>query len=225
LPDVAVKVVDPGQSSRAGISACLGADRNVCPTKGSLSGSRGSLLFTHFGVSGPVVLDVSHAVSGHPQPTTLLLRCDLLPEFSEEPLDNELARRSIAAGKRRLAALLDDWLPHRVGETLVALTETPLDLPVAEFSKSQRRRLVQAIKRLDIPVAGTMGFRRPNSRPAEFRWPRSIRGPCRADRSQSVFCRRIARSQRSRGWVQLFKPPSAPAGWQGERIGKMGGFG
>ena len=37
---------------------------------------------------------------------------------------------------------------------------TPPDRPAAEFSKAERRRLVQTVKRLDIPVAGTMGFRK-----------------------------------------------------------------
>ena len=68
--------------------------------------------------------------------------------------------RALAAGKRRVAALLDPWLPHRVGETLVALAGMPPERPAAEFSKAERRRLVQAVKRLDIPVAGTMGFRK-----------------------------------------------------------------
>ena len=125
-----------------------------------VAGDRGALLFTHFGVSGPVVLNVSHAVSGHPRPTTLLLRCDLLPMLAKGELDNLLSREQASTGKRHAASLLDPWLPHRVGETVVVLSGTPPELPVGEFSKAQRRRLVETVKRLDIPVAGTMGFRK-----------------------------------------------------------------
>lgn len=139
LPDVTVEVVDGTKP---------------------LATRRGALLFTHFGVSGPVVLDVSHAVSGHPQPTTLVLRCDLLPTIAEAKLEELLAREQTAVGKRRAASLLDPWLPHRVGETAVIQSGTPPDLPLGEFSKVQRRRLVQTVKGLDIPVAGTMGFRK-----------------------------------------------------------------
>lgn len=139
LPDVAVEVVE---------------ERN------RLASRRGALLFTHFGVSGPVVLDVSHAVSGHPQPTTLVLRCDLLPVMKEAELDALLAREQAAVGKRHAGSLLDPWLPHRVGETAVVLSGTSPTLPVGEFSKAQRRRLVQMVKGLEIPVAGTMGFRK-----------------------------------------------------------------
>jgi predicted Rossmann fold flavoprotein len=138
LPDVSLEVVD-------------GAP---------LASRRGAMLFTHFGLSGPAVMDVSHAVSGSSRPETLRLRCDLLPGLPEEELDTLLARQCAANGKRRAAALLDPWLPHRVGETLIALTGTPPDRPAAELSKAQRRRLVQTVKRLDIPMAGTLGFRK-----------------------------------------------------------------
>ena len=105
-------------------------------------------------------MDVSHAISGAPRPNTLVLRCDLLPELPEDELDSLLARQCIASGKKHAAALLDPWLPHRVGETLVVLAGVPSDRPAAEFPKADRRRLVQMAKRLDIPVAGTMGFRK-----------------------------------------------------------------
>jgi predicted Rossmann fold flavoprotein len=177
LPDVEAKIIKAIPNSRADIIVCrqggtgsASAVRerlNFAPcsekiylTKNPLARSRGSLLFTHFGVSGPVVLDVSHAVSGQNDPQTLVLRCDLLPDILEERLDRELERRRASAGKRRSASLLDDWLPRRMGETLVALACTPSDRPVAELSKTEYRRLIRLAKQLDIPVAGTMGFRK-----------------------------------------------------------------
>src|SRR5207253_1289025 len=56
----------------------------------SLASRRGSLLFAHFGLSGPVVLDVSRAVSGHPHPEALTLELDLLPGRKEPDLDEFL---------------------------------------------------------------------------------------------------------------------------------------
>ncbi len=126
----------------------------------ALASRRGAMLFTHFGLSGPAVMDVSHVVSGSSHPETLLLRCDLLPELPEAELDALLARQCTANGKRRVAALLDPWLPHRVGETLVILTGMSPERPAAELSKTDRRRLIQTVKQLDIPVAGTLGFRK-----------------------------------------------------------------
>jgi predicted flavoprotein YhiN len=141
LPDVFVQVINVGDGKK-------------------LANSRGALLFAHFGVTGPVVLDVSHAVSAAPQPDALALRCDLMPEITESKLDAQLAERCAMDGKRRVATLLDSWVPHRIGETLLALSGVAPDCPSAEFSKASRQRLVGTVKRLDIPVAGTMGFRK-----------------------------------------------------------------
>jgi predicted flavoprotein YhiN len=170
LTDVAVEVIEESneadESSERGRrrlssgTVAEGENSSRQPPPSPLAADRGALLFTHFGVSGPVVLNVSHAISGHPRPTSLRLRCDLLPASAEGKLDDLLAREQAAAGKRHAASLLDPWLPHRVGETVVVLSGAPPELPLGEFSKAQRRRLVQAVKRLDIPVAGTMGFRK-----------------------------------------------------------------
>jgi hypothetical protein len=153
LPDVVVEVIDGNYGSDE-------ADKNVRPTRKPLARDRGALLFTHFGVSGPVILNISHAVSGHAQSATRCLRCDLLPAIAEQELDDLLARDQATMGGRRVASLLDRWLPHRVGDTVIVLSGTPLELPVGEFSKAKRRRLVETVKRLDIPVAGTLGFRK-----------------------------------------------------------------
>jgi predicted Rossmann fold flavoprotein len=147
LPDVFLQVIDPAEQAGRGKATCLAA-------------RRGALLFTHFGISGPAVLDVSHAVSRSEQPGRLVLRCDLLPDVKDDQLDEQLADVCAAGGKKRLTTLLDPWLPHRVGETLLELVGLPSTCPVAEFSKHDRRRLVETIKRLDLPVAGTMGFRK-----------------------------------------------------------------
>ncbi len=148
LPDVLVRIVDPNAENARGKKATCLAER------------RGALLFTHFGVSGPAAMDVSHVVSNSPTPNSLVLRCDLLPEISENELEQQLTREIADSGRRRAAVLLDRWLPHRVGETVISLAGIPLNRPMAELSKSDRRRIAQGAKRLDIPTAGTMGYRK-----------------------------------------------------------------
>jgi predicted Rossmann fold flavoprotein len=139
IPDAAVRVLD--------------GDRAVADR-------RGSLLFAHFGLSGPVVLDVSRAVSSHPLPQTLTLELDLLPSVKEPDLDELLRRESAASGKRQLAGVLPEELPRRLGETLVTLAGMPADRRAAALSRPERGRLVQAVKRLLLPVTGTLGFGR-----------------------------------------------------------------
>src|SRR5262249_20585327 len=51
---------------------------------------RGSLLFAHFGLSGPVALDASRVISNHASPSSLRLVIDFLPGMSEDQLDEDL---------------------------------------------------------------------------------------------------------------------------------------
>jgi predicted Rossmann fold flavoprotein len=137
LPDVAVRVLEGER--------CLAA-------------RRGSLLFAHFGLSGPVILDVSRVVSGHPNPQSLRLEFDLLPAVREPELDEELRREALASGKKQLAVVLAAHLPRRLCDTLLPLAGLPVERKAAALSKVERSRLVQCVKRLSVPVAGTLGF-------------------------------------------------------------------
>src|SRR5205823_411849 len=123
-----------------------------------LASRRGSLLFAHFGLSGPVVLDVSRAVSGHHDPASLELELDLLPAVKEPELDAHLRAEAVASGKKQLAALLAPQLPRRLCETLLALAGLPPDRKAAALSRAERAQLVACVKRLRLPVTGTLGF-------------------------------------------------------------------
>jgi len=162
VPDVWVKVcsqraLTPCPSSERGEGSPCWTAANLAPY---LAERRGSLLFTHFGVSGPAVLDVSRAISGHDQPQTLALLCDFLPTVGAEQIEAFLLSQSAAAGKRQVAGILAQLLPHRLAETLVELAAVSRAGRAADFTREDRRRLVQTVKHSAIPVAGTMGFRK-----------------------------------------------------------------
>jgi hypothetical protein len=139
LPHVGVRILDNGKV---------------------LAARRGSLLFAHFGLSGPVVLDVSRVVSGHGEPQRLVAEIDLLPELHEEPLSDWLRDEAAASGKRQLAGLLATKLARRLGETILALAGLPTDRMAAGLRKEERARLVQLVKHLPIPLTGTLGFKK-----------------------------------------------------------------
>jgi predicted Rossmann fold flavoprotein len=121
---------------------------------------RGSFLFAHFGLSGPVVLDVSRAISGHGQPATLNLEVDFLPAVKEADLTDFLRQESASAGKKRLAGVLATQLPRRLCEALLPQAGLPIERTAAALSKEDRRRLVAMVKHLQLPVTGTLGFKK-----------------------------------------------------------------
>ena len=123
-----------------------------------LAARRGSLLFAHFGLSGPVILDVSRAVSGHPAPASLLLEIDLLPAVVEAEVDEWLRAQSLAQGKKQLAVVLAEKLPRRLCDALLVQLAMAADRRAAGLSRADRTRLVSSLKRLRLPIRGALGF-------------------------------------------------------------------
>ncbi|MEQ8209169.1 MAG: NAD(P)/FAD-dependent oxidoreductase [Lacipirellulaceae bacterium] len=118
-----------------------------------------SFLFTHFGLSGPAVLDVSRAITGCSQPKELALRCDFIVDKKFEGLLDELRAACQAHGKKQIVTLLPQWIPRRLAETFVELLGLN-ERRAAELSKQQLRKLANALKETHIPVSGTRGFKK-----------------------------------------------------------------
>jgi predicted Rossmann fold flavoprotein len=114
------------------------------PTGRILHRERGSMLFTHFGLSGPVVLDISrHWIAS--QPATL--SATFLPDETFESLE-----ASLLSGKATLASFFKRVLPDRLVPHLV--TETPL----TRLSRDERRSAIHNVIDLTLPVIGHRGF-------------------------------------------------------------------
>lgn len=130
----------------------------VLPVAGkqkSLARRRGSLLFTHFGFSGPAAMDVSGAITAATSVDQVRMIADLVPQCAEEELQAAFSNRN-ESGKTRVSSLLASWLPNRLANGLVA--QLGQDARLAELSKKSRARLTQDLKRMPLPVRGTRGF-------------------------------------------------------------------
>jgi predicted Rossmann fold flavoprotein len=156
---VPITVAAPWVATLRGVTVPDAAVR-VVEGDAPLASRRGSLLFAHFGLSGPVVLDVSRVVSGHGRPQALALELDLLPAVKEPALDELVRVESAAAGKKQLAAVLAAHLPRRLADALLVQAGLPADRKAAALSRPDRDRLVAAVKRLRVPVTGTLGLGR-----------------------------------------------------------------
>ncbi len=148
IPDVLVRVVEPAAADAKSTKPKVLAER------------RNSLLFAHFGLTGPAALDVSRAVSGHASPRSLRLVCDFLPNLKQHEFDEQLRAAATDAGKKQLVNLLPDVLPHRLLLALLQAAELDPTLRAAEVGTRVRTRAVEAVKACVIPISGTMGFRK-----------------------------------------------------------------
>ena len=154
IPDLVLKVVVAPRASEATIAAANSEKKK----QGILAEVRGSFLFTHFGLSGPVVLDVSRAVTRSPRPMDFDLWCDFLPDTKAEPLEQTLQQATASDGKKQLATLLGTLLPKRLVDAILQQTGLAPELKMAELPKVARRKLVEQIKRTVIPLAGYRGY-------------------------------------------------------------------
>ncbi|MFT9025006.1 NAD(P)/FAD-dependent oxidoreductase [Acetobacter indonesiensis] len=107
-----------------------------------------ALLFTHRGLSGPALLQISsYWRSGQP------VRLDLLPG---QDIGQHLTALKAAKGKMKGAAALHRWLPQRLAQELAR--QFTSDRPVVEWSDKTIRALAEHIHRMDMHPTGTEGF-------------------------------------------------------------------
>ena len=128
------------------------------PENKLLDARKGSMLFAHFGLTGPAPLDVSRAVSGHATPNRLSLEMDFLPSETEAGFDDFLKVETLAQGKKQLAGVMAERLPRRICDAMLAQADMPLDRKAAALSKVDRQKLAAMAKRMRVPLRGTLGF-------------------------------------------------------------------
>lgn len=118
----------------------------------------GSFLFTHWGFSGPSVLDVSREVARHPQKNTLTLMCDFLPGRKASAFSEVLRHKKHADGKQLVGNLLNDFFPKRFADSLLAASGAIKSVRNAELSSEQLSKIVEQVKQCQFPITGTLGF-------------------------------------------------------------------
>ena len=118
----------------------------------------GEMLFTHFGVSGPLVLSASSVLSRH------FLReyqayIDLKPALSEEVLNERLLREFSERPNQHIKAVFQQLLPAKMIPVMIELSQISMDKPVNAITKEERRRLVGLFKAFPFTITGTRGFK------------------------------------------------------------------
>jgi len=114
----------------------------------------GELLFTHYGLSGPLILSASaHMREFSKKNYTLTI--DLKPALDEQKLDQRLLRDFEKYSNRDFSNALDDLAPRLMIPLLVELSGIPSDTKVNSITKEQRRRLRELLKCFSIKISGT----------------------------------------------------------------------
>lgn len=111
----------------------------------------GEMIFTHFGVSGPVILSASrHLLSYDFKDVTLTI--DLKPALSEEKLDDRIQRDFDKYSRKQFKNSLDDLLPQKLIPVIIHLSGINAEKPVNQITKEERKRLVLLLKGLETTI-------------------------------------------------------------------------
>ena len=121
----------------------------------TLFSGQGELLFTHYGVSGPLALECSAHL---PENGAALGTLDLKPALTMEQVEQRLLREFSAAGKKRLASVMQTLLPQRFAALFPALCGLEGSLPCSQVSVLQRQKLARGLKALPLTVMGPRGY-------------------------------------------------------------------
>lgn len=116
----------------------------------------GEMLFTHFGITGPVVLSLSDKVSlwltqGH----EVAGEIDLKPALDEGTLDRRLVRDFTKFHARKMSGAMEELLPRRLIEAVLEAAGIEKDSAAAELTKAKRLALVHTLKHLPLVITGT----------------------------------------------------------------------
>lgn len=119
----------------------------------------GEMLFTHYGVTGPVILSASSIVGKRLSEKELTLHIDLKPALTEEQLDRRVLREFESNHNRQFKNAVDSLFPAKLKPVMVELSGISEDKKVNEITKEERIRFVHLMKDFTMTLTGLRSFK------------------------------------------------------------------
>lgn len=119
----------------------------------------GEMLFTHYGVSGPVLLSASSYVTKKIREGGLVLSVDLKPALSEEQLDARILRDFGEVKNRQFKNALAHLLPAKLIPVIVEQSGIPPEKKVNEITREERRGIVSQVKDFRLTLKGLRDYK------------------------------------------------------------------
>ena len=117
----------------------------------------GEMLFTHFGISGPLVLTSSSIIAGNDEKDIKVL-IDLKPALSDDEFDARLIRELKEGNKKDLKNILGNIYPIKLGLKICELSGVDIYKKCNEITKEERKKILDYTKRLPLTIKGTRDF-------------------------------------------------------------------
>ena len=118
----------------------------------------GEMMFTHFGITGPVVLSGSTRIAPYLKKGTVTAEIDMKPSLTEEQLDARLLRDFDKNMNKQIRNALSELLPSSLIPVIIRLSEIDPYMIVHDVTKQQRQKLIHTMRHLTMTVTGVRGF-------------------------------------------------------------------
>lgn len=118
----------------------------------------GEMLFTHFGVSGPLILTASSVCARKAKEKELKLVLDLKPALTEEQLNTRLLREFDEAKNKQFKNVIPSLFPSKLVPVMLKLGGIEPDKKVNEITKEERQRFLHCMKELELTITGLRGY-------------------------------------------------------------------
>ena len=119
---------------------------------------QGELLFTHFGLSGPLVINASKAISALLQKGSVTIELELFPELTTFELDKKLVLAFEKNNKKDIKNYFREILSRKMLDLILKLAEIDPDKKLNFLTKKERHKIVTLLKSLKFTVSDVMGF-------------------------------------------------------------------
>lgn len=118
----------------------------------------GEMLFTHYGVTGPVILSASSIIGSRLKEKELTLHIDFKPALTEDQLDKRVLREFAENHNRQFKNAVDSLFPAKLKPVIVELSSIPEGKKVHEITKEERQNFVRLIKDFTMTLTGLRGY-------------------------------------------------------------------
>ena len=116
------------------------------------------MLFTHNGVSGPMILSASAYVGKELQKGPLHAVLDLKPALSMEQLDDRILREFSEFPNRQFKNVIGSLFPARLTPVMLSLSGIDAEKPIHEITRAERRHFAELTKAFPFTITGTGSF-------------------------------------------------------------------
>lgn len=119
---------------------------------------QGEMLFTHFGISGPLALTASSFYAGADEIKSAYVLIDLKPALTDEEFDKRLIREFETGNRKEFKNILGELYPQKLASMVCDITGLDPYKRCNEISGAQRKTLLKFTKRMKITITGTRDF-------------------------------------------------------------------